>query len=152
MHSINDTNKKYVVSYLKDILNNETFLLTKKSIHHGKVTTYEHCINVVVVSLKINNFFHLNSKVDVLLKSAILHDFILYDWHGKDCPKLHGFTHAKVASNNAKKYFNINNDIAKVIESHMWPLNITKIPTTREAIIVCIADKYCALIETLFMR
>ena len=51
-----------------------------------------------------------------------------------------------------KKYFNVSNDISKNIESHMWPLNITKIPMTKEAIIVCLADKYCAIIETLFLR
>ena len=48
--------------------------------------------------------------------------------------------------------FNVNQDILQIIESHMWPLNITKIPKSKEAIIVCIADKYCALLETLFLR
>jgi uncharacterized protein len=34
----------------------------------------------------------------------------------------------------------------------MWPLTITKVPTSREAVIVCIADKYVSSIETIGKR
>ena len=152
MYSINDIDSKYIDSYLKEILNNKNFLLIKNFTHHGKVSTYDHCIHVAAMSLKINNFFHLNSRIDVLLKASVLHDFLLYDWHNNNAKKLHGFTHAKEAATNAKMNFNVNKDILQIIESHMWPLNITKIPKSKEAIIVCIADKYCALLETLFLR
>ncbi len=152
MYSINDIDSKYIDSYLKEILNNKNFLLIKNFTHHGKVSTYDHCIHVAAMSLKINNFFNLNSRIDVLLKASVLHDFILYDWHNNNSKKLHGFTHAKEAATNAKMNFNVNQDILQIIESHMWPLNITKIPKSKEAIIVCIADKYCALLETLFLR
>ena len=39
-----------------------------------------------------------------------------------------------------------------IIVSHMWPLNITKVPKSREALILCVADKCIALRETLFER
>ena len=34
----------------------------------------------------------------------------------------------------------------------MWPIGITRPPRTREAVVLCIADKYCALLETLLLR
>ena len=43
---------------------------------------------------------------------------------------------------------NVNNEVIKIIQSHMWPLTITKVPISREAIIVCIVDKIMAIIET----
>ena len=34
----------------------------------------------------------------------------------------------------------------------MWPLTFRHIPTCREAVIVCLADKYCAIVESMFRR
>ena len=34
----------------------------------------------------------------------------------------------------------------------MWPLTFRHIPTCREAVIVCLADKYCAVLESMFQR
>ena len=39
-----------------------------------------------------------------------------------------------------------------MILSHMWPLNITKVPKSKEALILCVADKCIALKETLARR
>ena len=62
---------------------------------------------------------------------------------------MHGYTHAKRARANARRDFNINELEAGIIYSHMFPLNLTHIPASREARIVCMADKLCAGIETL---
>ena len=39
-----------------------------------------------------------------------------------------------------------------IIASHMWPLTFRHVPTCREAFIVCLADKYCAVVESMFRR
>ena len=46
----------------------------------------------------------------------------------------------------------LNDKERNIIRSHMWPLTITAVPACREAVIVCIADKWCSLVETLLYR
>ena len=40
-------------------------------------------------------------------------------------------------------------ETTKIIETHMWPLTITKVPRSKEAFLVCFVDKIMALAETL---
>ena len=125
----------------------------KNFCQHGCVSTYDHCQNVTRVSFWLNKKFNLKADEESLLKGAFLHDFYLYDWHHKNaCQKLHGFSHAQTAADNAKKFFDLNEKELNIISSHMWPLNITKLPKSREAFIVTIADKLCSLHETLAQR
>ena len=121
---------------------------------HGNVSTFTHCESVAKMSYAINRTFRLNSNLDTLLKGAMLHDMFLYDWHAEDDGehKMHGFHHAKTACENAKRFLDTNSAINHVILCHMWPLNLTRIPKSREAWIVCIADKVVSLKETLFER
>lgn len=119
-------------------------------IQHGTTTTLEHCENVAWISYLINEKLHLNADEKELIGVAMLHDLFLYDWHdGEPSRKTHGFDHPEIACNNAIKHFGISEKEQEAIRSHMWPLNITKIPKSKVALIVCIADKYCALIETI---
>ena len=48
--------------------------------------------------------------------------------------------------------FGITKKEQSIISSHMWPLTFRHVPTCREAIIVCLADKYCAVVESMFRR
>ncbi len=126
----------------------------KGFIQHGKVSTYEHCVNVAKLSYKIDRGLFLHSDLKVLLVGAMLHDFYLYDWHVDDggTHRLHGFRHAKTASANARRYFDVDDRTRHVIACHMWPLNPDKIPRSREAWVVCVADKCVSLYETVFRR
>ncbi len=126
----------------------------KQYTQHGNVSTYEHCYSVAKLSYTIDKLLSLRSDLNVLLVGAMLHDFYLYDWHSHDngAHPLHGFTHAKKACLNAKKYLKIDDRTSHVISCHMWPLNIGNCPKSREAWIVCIVDKCISLHETIFRR
>ena len=124
----------------------------KQFIQHGNTSTYEHSLNVTETCFRMNRKLRIRANEKILMSAAILHDFYLYDWHeDSDDHRLHGFFHPHKAAVNAKKYFNLGAKECKAIESHMWPLTFRKIPTSREAWILCLADKWCALSET-FVR
>ena len=143
-----------LLTLLKDYLNDPKVLEMKNYIQHGSVTTYEHCKNVTRVSYWLNNRFHLGANEKVLVIGAFLHDFYLYDWHDTSVNwhRLHGFRHPEFARKNAESYFHIGENVQVIIRRHMWPLTITKLPTSREALIVCIADKYVSSVETIGQR
>jgi hypothetical protein len=65
---------------------------------------------------------------------------------------MHGFSHPGSACVNARNYFQITQKEQNIIQSHMWPLTFRHMPTCREAVIVCLADKYCAVVESMFQR
>lgn len=145
--------KKEFYLKLKQI-DNYKEVVQKESLYfqHGTTTVYKHSRNVAYYSLyiaqKLENKFVIKFNYDNLIVGAFLHDLFLYDWHEDDpSHRLHGFTHPITASENAKKMCNVNKEVEKIIKSHMWPLTITRIPTTREALLVCIADKIMATKE-----
>lgn len=131
----------------------------REYIQHGSVTTYQHCKNVVIVSFWLNRRFHLKADETSLVVGAFLHDFYLYDWHKKRSFhgmkrlfEMHGFSHPGYACANARKVFDITPKEQDIIACHMWPLTFRHIPSCREAVIVCLADKYCAVVESMFRR
>ena len=140
----------------KDLLNNNDVLKMQDFIQHGKVTTYAHCVDVAKMALHLNNILKMNADEKTLVEAGMLHDFYLYDWHDSSVKvplfKMHGFTHAKKASENAKELIEVDEKTCKAIESHMWPLTLSSVPLSKEAWLLCIADKICATKETVFRR
>jgi len=138
------------------LVNNENVLKMKDYIQHGQITTYDHVLTVAKLAFYLNRKYKIKADEKKLMESCILHDFYLYDWHTRDIKvplfKMHGFTHPIDASKNARRLMNVDEDVARNIESHMWPLTLTRIPKSREAWLLCIADKYCASKETIFER
>ena len=131
----------------------------REYIQHGSVTTYQHCKNVALVSFWLNRRLHLHADETSLAVGALLHDFYLYDWHTtgtfhglRRLFEMHGFSHPGYACVNAKRVFSITTKEQSIIASHMWPLTFRHVPTCREAVIVCLADKYCAVVESMFQR
>lgn len=120
----------------------------KNFVQHGDTSTFDHCVSVAQTCLALNERLSLGADEKALVSAAMLHDFYLYDWHEKAAwHKWHGFHHAHTAAVNAKEILNLGDTECRAIESHMWPLNITKIPMSRTAWIICLADKCCAVSE-----
>ena len=126
----------------------------KKYIQHGRITTYEHCMDVAKKAFYFNRRLHLKAREREMVVAAFLHDFYLYDWHNKDggSHDWHGFIHADRAADNARRIFHIGHLEQDIIRCHMWPLNITRIPKNRESLIVTLTDKLVSFKETFFKR
>lgn len=140
--------------HLKDLLKDQHVRRMKLFTQHGAVSTFDHCESVANLSFRLNRMLHLHADERRLVRGAMLHDFYLYDWHHEDGGehRLHGFSHAGRAADNAVRLLHVEKKEEEIIRSHMWPLNITKVPKSREAWIVCLADKICSLRETVFER
>lgn len=145
---------KYKISFYREIykLTRYRYIkgILKEFRQHGDTSVWEHSRNVAykcyVIAKIIEKNYDVKFNYDELIVGAYLHDFFLYDWHEKaDWHKWHGFKHPMIAANNADRMFGITDKERLIIESHMWPLNITKLPKSKEAILVCLVDK----IETL---
>ena len=143
------TRDRYFNDFFRYISNSGQFSKTRQFIQHGDTSVYSHCVAVAYVSLWFSYRLHLSVSKQSLLMGAFLHDYFLYDWHEKsDWHKWHGFSHPFRAAGNAHRIFHIGKRERQIIESHMWPLTLRHVPETREAAIVCIADKCCSFYET----
>ena len=137
---------KEFMQYAKPIIVTKEFKQLKKYIHHAKHTCYRHVISVAYIAYKMA-YNKKNINLESLIKVALLHDYYLYDWHDKNHKRPHGFTHPFTAAKNASRDFKLNQVEIKAIQTHMWPLTLFHIPTSRIGWIVCIADKRSANYE-----
>lgn len=119
-------------------------------VQHGSTTTLAHVRSVARLAFWLNARTGCGADERTLAWGAMLHDFYLYDWHGSGWR--HSYRHASTACRNAREHFGVDDACAHVIECHMWPISPRRMPRSREAIIVCIADKVVSLAETLFTR
>ena len=136
----------------EDVLKSGKMQALRTFIQHGAVTRYEHCLSVSYIALELADKLRANVDRRSMVRGALLHDFFMYDWHDPGNLRLmHGFTHAKEALQNAQKEFELNDIERDVIKKHMFPLNPAP-PRFKETAVLCLADKYCALRETVLQR
>ena len=156
IESVQRMNPHYtdINSFLSDISAEPLLQRMRQYPHHGRITTYDHCVHVVRFSFVLAGALRLHPDPDTLMKGAMLHDFYLYDWHAADggTHRLHGLRHPHTAAANAQRYYAVGSSVTHVIECHMWPLTITRVPRTTEAWIVCLADKCVSAREILLGR
>ena len=139
--------------YAEDILTSDGMMSEKNFLQHGTVSVYEHSVSVAIMCISISRFlahyFYIKTDERSLVRGALLHDYFLYDWHVSDkSHRLHGFSHPKIALKNAQRDFKLNKIEKNMIVRHMFPLTFPP-PKYREGMILCIADKLCALNETI---
>ena len=139
---------KRVLKVLEDLSEKEGIKVMNGYIQHGDTSCLMHTVAVAYYSLQLAEKLHIPVHKRELVRGALLHDYFLYDWHDGNGRKIHGFTHPKAAMKNADRDFGLKKLEKGIIKRHMFPLTPIP-PTSREAWIVCLVDKYCSLKETL---
>lgn len=143
-----EINSKNDIEYTKcviDIINDPVVRSMEKFIQHSDISCFEHSIYVSYNSYLICK--RLGLDCEAAARGGLLHDLFLYDWHiSKSDRGLHGFVHPFIALENASKYFNLSDREKDIIVKHMWPLT-WRFPKYKEALVVCLVDKYCACME-----
>lgn len=144
--------RQEVLLYGGDILSSDRMQSEKKCYQHGHVTVFAHSVGVACLCVYLARRLHLQLDERALVRGALLHDYFLYDWHVRDRGhRLHGFTHARRALENAARDFPLNAIERDIIARHMFPLNLTP-PRYAESVVVCVADKICAVCETVSLQ
>ena len=134
---------------IKDIINHDDYIKMKDYKHHG-ITRYDHCLRVSLWTYKITKKFKLRYKDATI--AGLLHDYFHINNQEKSIIERIKiwFTHPKMAVDLSKKHFEISELSEKIMVSHMFPLG-NKIPSSREAWIVCIIDDIASIYERLFL-
>lgn len=139
---------KKIASILDKAASNSRLHKMDTYTQHGDTSTLMHTIAVAHYSVKLARKLRLPVHKRELVRGALLHDYFLYDWHDKrKGSHVHGFTHPNAALQNADKDFTLSKRERDIIGKHMFPLT-PKPPTTREAWLVCLVDKFCSVKET----
>ena len=150
-HSVQDARHE-VIRTANELEEQGRLSMTRRFVQHGSVSVYDHVVSVALASLMVADRLEKSGiRVDrsSLVRGALLHDYFLYDWHVPDPRhRLHGFRHPFLSLENAAEDFMLTKRERNIIARHMFPL-VPVPPTCREAWIVCLADKWCALRETL---
>lgn len=146
---ITETEKRELEEIYSFFFNDEKVQKMKDIPMHRGSNTFNHSFLVAKVAIK-RGLRHRRVNLKSILIASILHDYYLYDWR-RDRNKLkrHGKNHPYIAAKNAKADFDITEEVQKIIQAHMWPINFREFPRTKEARIVSLADDHVALKEAL---
>ncbi len=151
MRAMEDGSVRRVREAFEDIAGVGQVMQMERYAQHGRVSTLDHVLRVACRAVHWSRVMGLRVCEDELIRGALLHDYYLYDWHDP-VNKGHATKHPLRALRRAEEDFALTDRERNIISAHMWPLPPTRIPLCREAWLVCLADKWCSLEETLFMR
>ena len=144
---ITEERKQELEAIYQSFLNNEKIQKMKEVSMHRGSNCYIHSFKVAKLAIK-RALRHKRGDLYIILVGSILHDYYLYDWRiDRDKMKKHLSSHPYTAAENALRDFGISEEIQKVIKSHMWPVNFTDFPKSKEARIISNADKAIYLKE-----
>ena len=139
----NYTDKVYY-NLIEDIINNDEFKKIDNFAHHG-TTRLTHSCRVSYYSYIISKKLKLN--YEEAARAGLLHDFFLVENKTKkdrvDCL----FAHSKYSLENASSLFNLSDREKDIIYTHMFPLNVNRVPKYMESWIVSMVDKLVAIYE-----
>lgn len=144
---VNYDNRQYIefLEIVDDLIDTPEIKMLKNCTHHYGVNRYQHCINVAYYSYVLCKKLGLNYTAAA--RAGLLHDLFYYDWHdsGLGIAK-HALKHSSIALKNAEKLTKLSELERDIIKNHMW-LCGKMWPHHKEAYIVSIADKICAVWE-----
>ncbi len=132
---------------LKDLINSEHVQEMRNIIHHvDEVSCLDHSLFVAYLTYRISRFFRMDYIAAT--RGALLHDLHLQDWSLTNIKKPERLLiHPAMALENANKLYELSEIEKDIIITHMWPVTITKVPKTKESVVVNCADKICAVYE-----
>ena len=133
------------LTVVADLLETESVQSMWNIKHHLYLSCFEHSVFVAYISYCTAR--RLGRDSTAAARAGLLHDFYLYDSHAGFQLK-HYFTHASCALENAREICELSQVEENIILAHMWPFSAA-LPKSGEAFIVCLCDKYCAMVEGL---
>lgn len=145
---IEDNAYDLIKEHASDILAHPTFRNLVRNKQHHNSNTYAHLLHVCVLAIKFARAWRWKVDAKVLVRSALLHDYYLYEWHDKpNRKKRHARRHGVYAADNAERDFGTGPEERKAIVNHMWPINPFRPPQTKEGWLVLFADKAASFRE-----
>lgn len=134
---------------IKDLLASDVVRRLRNYPHHKSVTRFEHSLYVAYRSYRMAKWFGWDSRAAA--RGGLLHDLFFYDWRDKDPNRgWHVTFHPAAACREAEAAFGLTPVERDIILKHMWPLS-PHMPRYWESVAVMLMDKYCALMEVLFL-
>lgn len=141
-------NKELFYKELNKLIEDEKIQRLKEFPQHHGSNTLKHCIAVAKRSFALAEKFGWDIDEKELARSAMLHDYYLYKIKEQGLSAFkHGTSHPIVAIRNAVKDFELSDKEKGAIRSHMWPLTLKHPPRSKEAALLCFADKDIAIRE-----
>ncbi len=120
---------------------------------HFGTNTLSHSIKVAEASFRLAEKLGWDIDERELARGALLHDYYLYDIKAEGLtPYRHGTSHPGKAAENAGRDFGLTPNELNIIRGHMWPLTLFSPPRSKEAALVCMADKYVASKEMILRK
>ena len=146
---INEEQKRELENLYQWFLHNDKMQNMREIPMHRGQNCFVHSFRVAKLAIK-RALRHKEANLKVILLGSLLHDYYLYDWRkNKELRKHHGSRHPYIAAKKAAEDFDIDDDVQAAIVTHMWPINFSKFPRTKEARIISLADKTIAFTEFL---
>ena len=146
-------NKKAFYDELDKLLADQRVQNLNNFSQHTGTTTLRHVLRVAKTSFDLAERLGWDIDERELARGAILHDYYQYEIR-KEClsPYKHGTRHPAIAADKAEKDFGLTPKEQNIIRSNMWPLTLRTPPRSKEAALVCMADKYIATKEMVFHK
>lgn len=133
---------------LSEMTNHPDVQILREIPQHKGSTTFAHCVSVTTKAYQLAKKWHIKVDIPTLVRGAMLHDFYLYDTETMPYSDYqHSLIHPKLALQNAEKYFTLSPKERNIILSHMWPIPGSPLPRSKEAWLISLADKLCAIQE-----